>query len=371
MKTILASTTLLLAVITPSELTFSGEEIKELNEATFDAVYAKPELALFHNVVDGIKATKQIAILGRINGLTGKGSGGCSPTEDTNTITMSEKTWDPKTVSNNLPSCWTDLMNSFFIYGTNNGIKKGDLTKTDYWMFILERMTDAVIEEVFRIIWFSDTAAADVDASPAGVLTSGTDPAYFNKIDGLWKQIYAIVAADSDRKTTDLASKNAQASFALQEFNTTDTTNRVATNALLNMRFGADHRLRGSQGLLYVVTQSVADQLEREYIADNKVYETNYLENGVKTLKSGGITVIAFEFWDRIIREYYSNGTVYYLPHRALLLTKENTQVGTEEEGTFSEFDSLYDPVTKKNYLRTEYNIDAKVVLDYMIQAAY
>lgn len=366
-----AKTLILLAIITPSQLTFSGEEIKDLNEATFDAVYAKPEMALFHNVVGGIKATKQIAILGRINGLTGKGSGGCSPAEDTNTITMSEKTWNPKTVSNNLPSCWTDLMDSFFIYGTNNGIKHGDLTKTDFWNFLLERMTDAVTEEVFRIVWFSDTAAADVDASPAGVLTSGTNPAYFNKIDGLWKQIFAIVAADSDRKTAGIDSRNGQATKVLQEFTSTDTTNRVVTNTLLNMRFGADFRLRGESGLLYVVTQSVADQYERELIADKTVYSSEALENGIKVLKSGGITVIGFQFWDRIIRTYYDNGTTYYLPHRALLLTKENTQVGTEEAATFSEFDSIYDPVTKKNYLRTEYNIDAKVVLDYLVQAAY
>jgi len=362
---------ILLAIITPSQLTFNGEEIRDLNEAVYDAVYAKPEMNLFHNIIGGIKAKKQIAILGRINGLTGKGSGGCSPAEDTNTITMSEKFWNPVTVSNNLPSCWTDLMESFFIYGTNNGIKKGDLTKTDFWNFLLERMTDAVIEEVLRIVWFSDTAAADVDASPAGVLTSGTNPAYFNKLDGFWKQIFAIVAADANRKTAGIATKNGQLTKALQEFTSTDTTNRVVTNTLLNMRFGADFRLRSESSLLYVVTQSVADQYERELIADKTVYSSEALENGIKVLKSGGITVIGFQFWDRIIRTYYDNGTSYYLPHRALLLTKDNMQVGTEEEGNFSEFESIYDAVTKKNYLRTEYSIDAKIILDYNIQAAY
>jgi len=362
---------IVLAIITPAELTFSGEEIKELNEAVFTAVYDKPEMALFHNVIGGIKATKQIAILGTINGLTGKSTGGCSPSEDANTITMSEKTWNPQTVSNNLPTCWTDLLASFFIYGTNNGIAKADLTKTDYWMFISERMADALVEEVFRIIWFGDEDAATTADSPAGVLTAGTNAAYFTHINGLWKQIYAIVAADSNRLTTNLASRNGQASFALQEFTSTDTTNRVVTNCLLDMRFGSDYRLRSKTDTMYVVTQSVADQYERELTADKTAYSSEALENGIQVLKAGGMTVVSFEFWDRMIRTYYSDGTVYYLPHRALILTKDNTQVGTEEEGTFSELESLYDPITKKNYLRSEYDIDAKIVQDELIQAAY
>ena len=235
----------------------------------------------------------------------------------------------------------------------------------------MERMADALREEVYRIIWFSDVDAADVNASPPGVLTAGTDPAYFNKINGFWKQTFAIVAANAARLTAGLTSRNSQASFAAQEFTTADTTNRVVTNTLQNMRYGADFRLRGEANLQYVTTQSVADQLEREYTADKTVYSSEALENGITILKSGGITVIGFQFWDRIIREFYSDGTKYFLPHRAVLIVKENMQVGTEEVSNLGEMDSIYDPVTKLNHLDTMYNIDAKIIEDYKIQAAY
>src|SRR3989304_896288 len=178
-----------MAVITPGDIAFNGTELRDLNEAVFTAVYNKPELSMFHTIGNGIKAKQQIVLLGVINGLTGKGSGGCSPADDTNTITMSQKYWQPVTVSNSLPTCWPDLLASFWIYGTQNGIKKSDLTKTDYFNFIVERYKDALIEEVLRIAWFGDVNAADVNASPAGQLTAGTDAAYFNKIDGLWKQV--------------------------------------------------------------------------------------------------------------------------------------------------------------------------------------
>jgi hypothetical protein len=358
-------------IIDPSDLTFNGDEIKKLSEAIFEQVFQKPEATLFHTFVPGIKAKKQIALLGRIEGLTGKGSGGCDPDSNDNVIGMSEKFWNPETVSNRFSECWTNLKESFFIYGTKNGLKKADLDGTDFWMFLQERVSDALIEEAYRIIWFSDVDAADVNASPPGVLTAGTDPLYFNKIDGMFKQLFAIVAADAARLTSGLTSRNGQASFAAQEFTAADTTARVVTNTLQNMRYGSDYRLRAMPNQMYVVTQSVADQYERELTEANVSFTTERLENGITVLKSGGIEVFGFQFWDRIIRTYESDGTKYNLPHRAVLLTKENMQVGTEDVANLSEMATIYDPIKKDMHLDTAYDIDAKIIEDYLVQAAY
>jgi hypothetical protein len=137
------------------------------------------------------------------------------------------------------------------------------------------------------------------------------------------------------------------------------------------MRYGSDFRLRGKEGLQYVVTQSVADQYERELTDANISFTTERLENGMTMLRSGGIEVIGFQFWDRIIRTYESDGVVLYLPHRALLTVKTNTQIGTCEESNLSEMASIYDPVTKLNHLDTQYDIDAKIIEDYLVQVAY
>lgn len=358
-----------MALIDVTDLTFNGEEIKAVSEAVFESAFSKPELTKFHSVVNGIVAKKQIAILGRLGGLVGKGSGSCDPTSATNAIVNTQKFWNPAVVSDRFESCWTDLKATFFLYGTKKGIEKYDLTGTDFLNFVEELVTDAIQEAIYRIAWFGDTAVATVANS--GVLTNGTDLNYFNKIDGFWKQIFAIVSASSTRLTTDLASKNGQASFALQAFNSTDTTNKVVSNALQNLRFGADYRLREQAGLVYVVTQSVADQYERELLAYNVAFTTERLENGITLLKSGGIEVYSFNLWDRIIRSYYSNGTKYYLPHRAVLVTPTNLQVGTEEVTAMSGMDVFNDKKSKKNFIDFAFNIDAKVVLDYEIQVAY
>ncbi len=358
-----------MAIITPGDVAFNGTEVRDLADTIYEAIYEKPALSMFHNVVGGIKAKDQIVSLSTINGLTGKGTGGCDPTDDDNTITMSEKFWMPETVSNSLPSCWTDLKASFWIYGTNNGIKKADLTKTDFFNFLVDRYKDALYEELLRIVWFGDTAADHV--SGAGNITDSTDLAYFNRIDGLWKQYFAIGAADPLRVTAGLAARNGQVSYALQEFDSTDTDNLVVTNTLQNMMYGADYRLRGMANLKFVVTQSVADQHSRELKAANVAFTTERLENGITVLKSDGVEVIAFQFWDRIIRAYENTGAAYYLPHRAVMLTRENTQIGTEAESTFSEFNIFYDQKSEKNYLRTKYDVDAKIIEDYLVQLAY
>jgi len=154
-------------------------------------------------------------------------------------------------------------------------------------------------------------------------------------------------------------------------FTSTDTTNKVVINALQNMLYGADLRLRERGDLVYIVTQSVADQYSKELKAANVAFTTERYENGISVLKSDGIEVISFSLWDRIIKAYYDNGTTYYLPHRAVLTTKENLVIGFDSMGAMADFDVHFDRVTKKNYIDFQINMDAKVVEDYMVQVAY
>ena len=103
----------------------------------------------------------------------------------------------------------------------------------------------------------------------------------------------------------------------------------------------------------------------------NIAFTTERLEGGILKLEADGIEVIQFQFWDRMIKKYYSDGVKLFRPHRALLTIKENTQIGTEEEGNLSEMGSIYDPIKLENHLDTGYNIDAKIIEDYKVQLGY
>ena len=361
-----------MAVFNPNTLDFTKEEIKELSSAIFERVYANPTLNEYFVVQNGVKKDMQIAILGRMATMLGAGSGGCAPTAATAAIPLSQKVWSLKTVSDRSSFCWTDdVKGTFFQWGSKNGVNREDLTSTDFANFIAERMEDAMDEMHHRLAWFNDTDAATTTDSPAGVITAGTDLDYFNKIDGAWKQLFAIGTADATKVSTGLASRNGQATFALQKFTTTDRSNLVVTNTLDEMMKDADERLEGGGNVVFVATKSVWDQYKSELKFANVSFTTERIEGGIDVLYADGIELHKYSIWDRIIREYFNDGTKSYLPHRILMYDKDNLRIATEEESTFSETDIFYDKVTKKTYFDFQFDIDVKVIEDYLVQMAY
>ena len=83
------------------------------------------------------------------------------------------------------------------------------------------------------------------------------------------------------------------------------------------------------------------------------------------------IPIQVINSWDRFIDAYFNNGTRLNIPHRAILTTKQNIQIGVEEERSMTEFDIFMDKKTKKWYLDSLFKLDAKIIEDYMIQVAY
>lgn len=353
----------------PADLTFNPEQIKSISEAIFIDGFKNPDFNLLHTIVTGIVVDKQIAIMGRMNGLLGKNSGQCNPPENAKTFTSVEKFWTPKIISDRIPICANDFEASLIAYSKKIGVEMNDLTGTDFMNFCAELVTEALIEMVYLVAWFNDVNADTI--ANAGLLTNGTDTDYFTHLNGFFVQLDAIVLADPNRLTSGIDTKNSQLTYALQRFNATDTSNLVVTNTLQNMRYGSDLRLRKKGNLHYIVTQSVYDQYERELSYQNSAYTTERLENGVSMLKSGSITVMAFDFLDRTIDAYYNDGVRWHLPHRAILTTPDNLQIGVDGEASLTNLDIFYDKYKSTNYIDVAVKMDSKVVIDHEVQVAW
>jgi hypothetical protein len=360
-----------MSIITASDLTFSAEQIRSISEAIIEKYFNKPSLTEFHTLVPGIEYKKKIAILG-VLGLVGKKTNGdCTTDINPGQIGMSEKEWTPEYITDRFAQCWEDeLKDSFFVYGLKAGIEIADLTNTDFANFLEDRIGDAMAEGVYRHAWFGDKDAANYDDSPAGTIKNGVDVDYFNAIDGFWKQIFAICAGNADQLIAITA--NSQSTYADQKFDATDTTNEVATNTYQGMIDGADERLTESGNAFIVSTKSLADQYKRERKKASGI-EPAYtrVEKGISYLEVDGVRVYVFSFWDRMIKAYFNNGTKYHLPHRAILVQKENLQIGTKEQGALAKLDPFYDKLTKKYYVDFGFNLDAKIPDDVQIMAAY
>lgn len=354
----------------PADLTWNGKEVMSLSEAVIEQFYQKPAFSFLHQVETNIKAKQQIAILGKL-GLLGRKYSSCTLPVNTNGITASEKFWNPEMIGEQEETCWSELKESFFIWGLKNGLQKADLTGTDFMNFLEDRYSDAMLEAAFRVAWFNDTAAGHFSDSPAGTITDGVSLDYFNIINGFWKQLFTIATNTPARHTTNLSAKNAQATYTLQEFDATDTQNLLVTTFLRKLVTQADMRLRGEANKIIVVTQSIADQYEAELESQGVDAAFVMIQKGISKMERLGVTIYAFDFWDRYIRTYQDSGSNYFLPHRAVMYTPDNLRVGLEEEANLSDFETFYDKRDMKQISRFAWSMDAKVIEDYKVQVGY
>lgn len=363
----------LFSLVNIGSVTFSGKEVQSMSEAIMESVYQNPEINSIHMVAEGIVADEQIVFLGILSKITKKNTTcGGSPTAAE--IDETEKYWRPVRVRIWVEQCADDLEASFWVYAQQKGIKRKDLTKTDFADFIMQRLDTAIAEDLLRIVWFNDTDHETVDGSPAGVLASGVDITDYTIIDGLWKQLYDVVSADADRYSDGLASRNGQATYAAQKFTAADTTNKVVHGTLQSMIDDADPRLSEAEGkgLFFLVTKSVYNQYKKELKSYTSI-EAAWLmvQDGQKVLAFDGIPVIPMTFWDRTIKADFKDGTKYYQPHRALLTVKENIPVGLDALASVKALENFYLPKEETNNWKGGYKVDAKVLQSYLVQVAY
>lgn len=353
----------------------TAQQVESMSETLFAGFFADPVLTSLVTVQEGIKADKQLIIFDRHSGLSGKHVTACpTPTNTTWGFNAIEKTWQPKYIGDRYSECYQTFMDTFVQWSLNAGVNKADWTGTEMAAFIVEQMQDMIAEVFQRLFWFGDMG---IVAGTNNQLSAG-QVAFFNPIDGIWAQVFDIVTADAARKsTTDIGTKNAAASYALQKFSATDVTNQVVSKSLDAVWYDADMRLRqmGRSELTYYVTQSVYDQLERERKAISGIeLPYNRQENGITSLVWNGINVTPIQLWDRMIAAYFGDDVTPVkstLPHRVLLAPKSNLLLGVETTGSLSELDAWYSKDDEVMYAKFGASVDAKIGIDSMIQTAY
>ena len=352
------------ATVNLAALTFSADQLRQMNELMVEAVLTSPELSLFHSFQTGIRNDRQIGISPGTLGLIGKAAQGCGDrTPESNTLVIALKTWSPKRIEVILRQCYTDLETSLAKLARNLGVEIYDLTSTEYFAFVLEILRKDITKMVFRHLWFGDTAAANVSDSPAGVITDGISTDYFNLINGFFQQLAVIYAADANRKTSIAA--NAQATTALQ-FSAFSATNALdALNAVVD---DAPAELTAQSDRFLLVTDSVHKKARRALQALGVAYKTELQTGGIVISEWDGIPLYSIPLWDQWIRAYQSNGTKLNNPHRIVYTTKSNLMAGMEGNGMFESLDVHYDKVTKYNYIETVDAFDAKVIMDGLVQ---
>lgn len=346
-----------------SNMTFSADEVRDLNSLFMEAVLDAPALNQYHTFHNGIRNDREIGVAPATLGLLLKAAQGCEPTAQTATMTVTQKKWELKRMEMLLKQCYTDLNSSFLTLIRNLGVNVGDLTTTEYFTYLTQMVGRDLPKEILRHAWFGNTAAADVDASPAGVLTSGTDEDYWNIITGFFPQLAVIYAADTDRKTTIAA--NAEATYALQKSVLTAESAFTALNSVVD---DAPTLLKTQPDRIILCTQSVYDKAKRYLQSIKMVYDINTITGGLSFMNWDDWPLYPVPLWDQWIMAYEDNGTKYNSPHRIVATTKSNLNIGMEGNGLFETVNTWYDKTTKYNYIDVIDSFDAKIIMDDLVQ---
>lgn len=348
---------------------FCGDQVKSFAEAFWTQTYENPQLNEILTVIPGIKAKKQVVILGLI-GMVGKTMDptNCAPEVSELNIPSVQKFYNPEYVEDRFTECWKNLLDKFTVWSLKEGLSKPDLTGTDFADFVETQVIDGLIESVYRLVFFGEKDAKTITAG--GHFRDSLNLKYVNTIDGLWKQFFAIVAANPAQKVS--IAKNAGSTFSAQKFTPQDVIDQTVTGILEAMVDGMDERFAGDPNKVFYVTKSVASQYKKERRKFTNIDQAYVrTEAGWDTLEFDGIPIYVLPFEDRMIKDLQSSATVAYLPHRIYLANKENLHLATEQEGSFSEVDAFYEKKDKQYYIDLLYSLDALIIEDYKLMVAY
>lgn len=346
--------------------TFNGKEAMSLQDAIIEQAYNNPNINRIFTIYQGIVAKQQIVFLKNFFKISQVGTT-CGESAITTTVPTSEKFWNPSDIKMHVSQCWADFRNMFVVWGMKNGINKYDLTDTDLETYKLQKMAEGGLEDMTRVVWFGDTAISHIAASPAGTLTRSADIVNYNWIDGIWKQIFTGVAGGTITRYT--ITENAGVNYAAQ-------LALNASRAYLTFKAlyeNADSRLRAAQNKVILCTDSLYMNwlaYKETITVDNSFnrQEKEYVEDVFRS-----VTLIPYSLWDRWIRADFDNTitTTYYLPHRAIMTTKENLGIGMDDETGVSNLRSHLDMTTDYYHIKGAYKLDAKLLEEYMITVAY
>jgi hypothetical protein len=344
-------------------VTFRGDQARE--GILFEA-FNKPIITRFHTPVSGINAKKQVAFLDRFKKVT-LADTGCGTGQSEKAIPLYEKFWEPNLAKVWLTPCWYNFISSFYVWGMKNGIDRADLSNTDLADYLMEVLTDAVYEDILRMVWFSETAIDDY--ASGGTLLAAADIPYYSQDDGFFKQIktgVAIGAGTYGHIPNHTIDQNALATFALQMQLAPGQSLEIFKALLTN----ADRRLLQHPERLIVCTQSIFDNWA-EY-KESKVLESSFKNEDTQMIEGifRSTPIIPFPLWDQYIQADFNNTVKYDKPHRAVLTVKDNLQIGFDAEGELQNFDAFLDKTTEKYHIKGGYKFDTMLMMGYLTSVA-
>ena len=330
----------------------SDSDKLELGRLMFKKYVTGGSIAQVHDIQTDVRKGDPIAKVDTGNSweyakdLTGTSE--CADTDCNIAPVFSTKVWNPNRYGCTPEICFGDLEKKAKDYFRANETE-GDPTQSDWYDFFVNIIGQYVQNSHWTKAWFTDTASAN-DA-----LTG---------IDGLFKQMYAVATPANTAQRYEIA-ENSAATAAAQLALGANTAKDTYEWMMMNR----PNEIMGENLAIYT-SRSLFKNFQ-QWVWTNKVMECceanpTTAQYDLSRLNIGGIPIVVVSAWDEIIKNVgdFFDGTVYDMPHRAVLTYRENIPLGTPNGGELEEVDFRFDPYTENSKFVTKYSIDAKLVED-------
>jgi hypothetical protein len=350
----------------------------QFRELILEPTITSPDLAQVLTITDDIKAKKDVLFGKRFNKVTHLDTG-CGTSATTPNIPIEKLTWDPVALEAWIKECGAEFRGTFMAWGLGVGYKANDLTQAsikisagiadtvqirNYWNeFVQDMMEQAIRDDIYRIGYFGRKNIT------AGNLTLGAaDVPNYSMLNGLWPQLIALGTASANPKGGVRAYTITANQTASQELAPGESVNIF--RALL---VGADRRLlSGAFGTPIIqCTQSIIDNWAAFRETQNLETSFALMANGMVGPKFRNTEIAPQPTWDDILFSDFTVAGTTDLPHRAVLTTKANMQLGFDSYDAATQVEAWYNQETKYTNMRGNWMMDAKVMRPFLTRLAY
>lgn len=312
------------------QLTKDNGAIKSLRDLLVMTNFTDENMEQFFTFRQNIQNGDKLGWTGEMSEVGWAGAP-CNPEYRTPTIVAAEKEWEIGDWSMPLKWCYEEFMNTMAEYALKTGTDIHDLTGTEIMDVLIYPALDEAIKRMYwRFIWFGDKNTTEGD------ITTGMDVELFKPNDGLFKQLFAIGAANANQRITIEANQESTMAAQMRAIKQPG----VAISIFDSLLEDADPRIASLNGAGLYVTKSLADALSKDLKREYKEILTwENVFNGIKVTEYEGVKIYSISIWDRMIQRYQNNGVTLNLPHRAVFGSPSQMFVGSPANKIISDLD--------------------------------
>lgn len=352
-----------------SGLTLNPKESTEFQKFVIEKTFERPEIKALHAVYTGVKMDEQIVLASQL-GLTGKKSTGCTRVSSGAKSVLTQKYWSPQKIEDLFEMCQAELNTKFKAYfdKINSYKEMYDISGSDEEIFLSILFEEAIYPTIYRASWFGDKDIAAATSSIGGLIDSKNID-FFNYFDGIFKQIFSSVLSggikhveiSQNNLNTISAQKNLSDGFAVDLFEA--------------MWDKADARLKSDATSQFYCSNQIWENYRKYLQSKGENFTIQYTQEGVNQINWNSKKVINMNtIWDVTSQSYMTNNTTdnaYLLPNICILSTPSNLPIATLNEDDFNTLEIGYEQKPRNAWFAYGFTLDAKVVEDYMVVAAY